>query len=157
MKKFNLIVAKSQDNIIGSKDKLPWHLPEDLARFKTLTKHSVVVMGRKTYESIGKPLPYRVNVIISGSIENIKNAIVYSNIDSCIGDLQAMPLPVWIIGGASIYKEFLDRDLIDKVFITEVHGNYSHLEDLTTVELPLEKFVLKNKITYANYERLKED
>ena len=67
MMTINIIAAKTINNIIGSNNKLPWYLPDDLKNFRKLTENKVVIMGRKTYESIGKPLPNRINIVVSSN------------------------------------------------------------------------------------------
>lgn len=122
----SIISAKSCNNIIGNDNALPWYLPSDLKHFKTLTQGSVVIMGRKTYESIGKPLPNRLNVVISS--QNNFNApegvIVSSGPNEAIKTSRLLCLEhkienIWIIGGAGIYQQFIKR--ADRMILTTIN------------------------------------
>lgn len=120
----SLIVAKSKNNVIGNKGKLPWNISEDLKRFKELTTDNVVIMGRKTYESLpkkSKPLPNRINIIISRD-ENytVPNCLVFNDIKTAIRKAGTNK-EVFIIGGGEIYKEGLNY--ADKLYITEVEND----------------------------------
>ena len=120
----SLIVAKSKNNVIGNKGKLPWNISEDLKRFKELTTDNVVIMGRKTYESLpdkSKPLPNRINIIISRD-ENYTapNCLVFNDIKTAIRKAGTNK-EVFIIGGGEIYKEGLNY--ADKLYITEVEND----------------------------------
>jgi len=119
-----LIVAVSKNGVIGNDNKLIWHLPEDLKRFKKLTTNNVVVMGRKTHESIGKALPNRLNVILSKDSKWYKPlgdwCVVCYSIEEVLERFKYRD--IFIIGGGQIYKEFLphadkiEMTLIDKEF-----------------------------------------
>lgn len=118
-------VAVSDNNVIGNKNDLPWHLPEDLKHFKELTLGKTVVMGRKTYESIvarlGKPLPGRKNVIITRQTEYQapSDVLIFGSLDEA---RQKLKEDLYIIGGAEIFK--LALPLAQKMYLTRVRGNY---------------------------------
>ena len=120
-----LIVAASQNNVIGRNNQLPWHLPGDLQYFKTMTLGKPVIMGRKTFESIGKPLPGRDNIVISRQTNYTADGIkVVSSLEQAIALGQSINLingieEVMVIGGAQIYEKSLD--LADRVYLTRVH------------------------------------
>lgn len=114
-----LIAACSNNRVIGSNNTLPWRLPEDLKRFKSLTIGKNVLMGRKTYESIGKPLPNRTNIILTRDTSFKTNGVlVYNNLE------QVLPIfrDIVVIGGGEIYKQCINKadvielTLIDKEF-----------------------------------------
>ncbi|MFT5112813.1 MAG: dihydrofolate reductase [Parasphingorhabdus sp.] len=108
------IVAISADNVIGVDGTLPWHYSEDLKRFKRITLGGAIIMGRKTWQSIGcRSLPGRRNIVISRS--TVTDIECYNNVESAIN---ACEEPVWIIGGAQIYQAALD--LCDGLDITYV-------------------------------------
>lgn len=109
-----LIVAHAQNLTIGVDGKLPWHYSEDLKRFKRLTTGHPVVMGRKTYESIGKPLPNRRNMIISRNY-SFSGTEVFSSLKGALETLKDEDL-VFIIGGASLYKAAID--FADRLYVT---------------------------------------
>lgn len=101
----NIIVAVSKNNIIGKNGKMPWILPEDLKRFKKITMGHIIVMGRKTYESIGHPLKGRTNIILTSKKDyRKKNCIIYNEIKKLLEDYKKKE--IYIIGGEKIYKSF---------------------------------------------------
>ncbi len=117
----NVIVAVAENSIIGGDNQLLWHISEDLKNFKKLTSGHPVVMGRKTYESLGRPLPNRENVVITRSEIEIEGCKVVHSLDEAI----AMYTPadqLFIIGGAEIYAQALP--LADRLFITRVGKSY---------------------------------
>lgn len=119
----NLIVAKSKNNVIGKDNKLLWQLSDDLKKFKQLTSRgskNAIIMGRKTYESIGRSLPGRTNVVITRN-KSLKadNCIVVNSIAGAIKKVIDHD-NIFIIGGGEIYKQSIESDLIDKIFLTEV-------------------------------------
>lgn len=114
----SLIAAVSKNGVIGVNNKLPWDLPEDLERFKIITTGGVVIMGRKTYESIGKALPNRVNIVITRD-KNFKapNVLVVNSIESALFKAGGQK-DVFIIGGGEIYKQTMSY--VDRMYISEV-------------------------------------
>ena len=113
------IVAMTPDRVIGKGGDLPWHLPEDLKFFKRTTSGHPIVMGRKTFDSIGRPLPKRQNIVITRdpSWEQEGASVIHSPDDLSSLELQD-PL-IFIIGGAEIYRLFLPH--LDELIITHVH------------------------------------
>lgn len=122
----SLIAAVAQNNVIGSKNDLPWYLPEDLKRFKELTTGHIVLMGRKTYESIinriGKPLPNRENVVISSNptFTAAPGVHIYPTLDEAIAKYTDQD--IYVIGGGTIFNAIFNN--ADKLFITHVHKDY---------------------------------
>lgn len=117
-----IIVAADQDNGIGIDNTLPWRLPEDLAHFKRLTTGHAIIMGRKTFDSIGRPLPNRRNIVVTRNADWHHDGVdaVASLEQACqlvTGDAQA-----FIIGGAQIYQQALD--FADEVVLTRVGGQF---------------------------------
>jgi len=118
----SFIVAISENNAIGKDNQLPWHLPEDLKFFKRTTMGKPVVMGRKTYESLGKPLPGRLNIVVSGNKDLVlpEGVLLYSDLDAAIARLQQEPTEEgFIIGGGQIFAETMAT--ADRMYITRVH------------------------------------
>ena len=115
--KIKIIACIDDKRAIGKDGGIPWHLPEDLKRFKRLTKGQAVVMGRKTFESIGKTLAGRMNVIISSSMF-FKDAVTQRSVLDGINAVKSHFNLIWIIGGESIYREALENP---KIEINEVH------------------------------------
>lgn len=114
------IVAIAKNYAIGKDGKLPWHYSADLKFFKETTSGNTVVMGRKTYESIGKPLPKRLNIVLSGSdsLKNQTNIFVLQTKEEILNLAGYLRGDIFIIGGAKTYAEF--ADVIEKWIVTEV-------------------------------------
>ena len=119
----SIIAAVSENNVIGANNKLIWHISEDLKRFKKLTLNKVVVMGRKTYESLPiKPLPDRRTIVISTQTDlDLKNVMIVNSPQKAL-ELCKSENEIFICGGEAIYKEFID--LADKMYITKVHAKF---------------------------------
>ncbi|MDH3998156.1 MAG: dihydrofolate reductase [Desulfuromonadales bacterium] len=120
--KLALIVAMTQDRVIGSGATLPWRLPEELQHFKRLTLNSTVIMGRKTFETIGRPLPQRNNIVLS------RNRPTYSGVQVCNSFIDGLVAasrhncPAFIIGGEELYRKALP--LIEEIHISWINGDY---------------------------------
>lgn len=114
-----IIAAVGQNGVVGKNNKLPWRLPKDLKHFKEVTMGMPVLMGRKTFESLGRPLPGRENVVISRSMKSIPGATVFSNLSEAIIHLAFSSSKVYVIGGAEIYEKLMGYCM--KMIITEVH------------------------------------
>jgi dihydrofolate reductase len=120
----SIIAALSENNVIGKNNKLPWHISEDLKRFKQLTLHHPVIMGRKTFVSIGKPLPGRTNIVITRD-ENYKAedvTIVHSLKEALNVAKEKAEEEIFIIGGAQIFEQTIK--VVDKLYLTLVKGNF---------------------------------
>jgi dihydrofolate reductase len=123
MKTLSLIVAFAKNRVIGLNNTLPWHLPEDLKRFRALTTGHHIIMGRKTYESLGRLLPGRTTVIVTRNKDyKVEGALISHSLQAalmlCAGDAEP-----FVIGGAELYKEGLK--LATKLYITEVHAAFA--------------------------------
>ena len=118
----SLLVAAAENNAIGKDNKLLWHLPKDLKFFKNITWGMVVIMGRKTYEAVDKPLPGRVNIVITTQPDwQRENAQVAKSLDDALKQAAATNCKeIFIIGGGEIYKQSMD--IADKIYITRVHA-----------------------------------
>jgi dihydrofolate reductase len=117
-----LIAAVARNGVIGLRGRLPWRLPDDLKHFRALTSGHAIVMGRKTWESIGRPLPERQNIVVSRRQDHAApGCIVAHTLDEAI-DLATMPAPVFIIGGEALYRDALP--LADLLFLTEIHRDF---------------------------------
>lgn len=121
--KISIIVAMAQNNAIGINNTLPWRCPEDLKHFKALTMGHHMIMGRKTFDSIGKPLPGRTTVVVSRNRElKIEGCIVAHSLNeaitACAGDDE-----IFIVGGAELYSQALP--LANKMYLTEIQQEIS--------------------------------
>lgn len=129
--KLALIVAMARNRVIGIENKLPWYLPNDLKYFKQVTMGKTIIMGRKTYESIGKPLPGRINIVITRQVDYLPpNANDSVKVVASLADAQALAeslalingqTEAMIIGGAEIYTQALA--LVERMYLTEVHAD----------------------------------
>jgi dihydrofolate reductase len=115
---FELLVAMSENGVIGNENRIPWHIPEDLIRFKEVTKNSIVIMGRKTFNSLPNgPLKNRINIVLSKTYENNQsnNEVIFVNMDNIFTILEKYEnnnKKVFIIGGTEIYKLFFDKCIV---------------------------------------------
>lgn len=115
----SLVAAASDNNVIGKNGQLPWKMPADMKFFKDLTVGHVVIMGRKTYESMGKPLPDRKNIVITrNKFFKAKDAIVLSSLTEAF-DMFTDEKEVFVIGGAQIYSQALQK--AHKIYLTRIH------------------------------------
>ncbi|TAE79113.1 MAG: dihydrofolate reductase [Verrucomicrobia bacterium] len=113
------IVAMTPDRVIGRNGTLPWHLPEDLAFFKRTTSGYPILMGRKTYESIGRPLPKRRNIVLTRDPHWQAEGV------EVIHSTKELPMtdgPLFVIGGAEIYAAFLDK--LDELLVSQIHERH---------------------------------
>jgi dihydrofolate reductase len=117
----SMIVAMSENRVIGVENRLPWHIPEDLKRFKQITKGHPIIMGRKTYESIGKPLPGRTNIVITRNKDYRAEGIIScSSLEDALDWATKAPGSdeIFVIGGAEIFKSCLAN--ADRIYLTLV-------------------------------------
>jgi dihydrofolate reductase len=120
--KISLILAMGRNRVIGRDNQLPWHLPADLAHFKATTMGKPILMGRKTWESIGKALPGRLNIVLTGQAGYAANgATVVSTIDEAITACESAD-ELMVIGGAAVYEAFLP--VAQKIYLTLVDGDF---------------------------------
>ena len=124
MKIISHLVAVSNELVIGVDNDLPWNLKDDLAHFKKYTLNKVIIMGRKTYESIGRPLPNRINYVISRTIKEIDGAHVFNNLEEAMLSAEKhnknldIENEIVIIGGGYLFEETLT--ILNKLVITKV-------------------------------------
>lgn len=120
--KISAIVAISQNNVIGQNNQLPWHLPADLQHFKSITMGKPILMGRKTFQSIGRPLPGRQNIILTQDKNFIaKDCIIAHSIAEALQMVAKQP-EIFIIGGAALFVEMLPH--IDTLYLTLIHHTF---------------------------------
>ena len=118
MRYVSIIVAKSENNVIGSNGQLPWHLSEDLKKFKSITMGKPMIMGRNTFESIGKALPGRKNIILTRNLNySAENVFIVNTIEKAI-EACGEHKEIMIIGGGEIYKAFLG--ITNRLYLTNV-------------------------------------
>lgn len=122
--RLSLIVAQAENRAIGKENQMPWHLPEDLRYFKHVTMGKPVIMGRKTFESIGRPLPGRTNIVITRQTDWQANGVTaVTSLEAAIEQAaSAAPEEIMIIGGAQIYRESLP--LAERIYLTQIHESF---------------------------------
>ncbi len=140
--KLTILVAKSENNVIGNDNELIWHLPNDLKRFKQLTTGHPIIMGRKTYESIGKPLPNRTNIVITRNREwNPEGVLVVNSLTEAIEKGRELDAEIYIIGGGNIYEQAMDW--ADVLEVTEVHQSFEGDTKFPEIDLKIWKEVFR--------------
>jgi dihydrofolate reductase len=149
----SIIVAVAENGVIGAGNKLIWHLPEDLKNFKKLTTGHHIIMGRKTYESIGRPLPNRVSVIVTRNpdyrqegcevVNSIREAVELAE--------NKQESEAFIIGGGQIYQDALPS--VDKIYFTRVHHHFEG--DVFFSELKQEEWNVLSEQSYQLDEKHK--
>lgn len=136
MVKLSVIVAIAKEGVIGVDNTLPWHLPEDLKRFRALTMGHHIIMGRKTYDSLGRLLPGRTTVIVTRNRDyQIEGALIANSLEQAIA-LCHNDDEVFLIGGAELYQAGLG--LADKLYITEI--DLAVAGDAHFPQLPIEQW-----------------
>jgi len=160
MRKVSIIVAMSQDSVIGRNNQLPWHISEDLKNFKKTTLNHCVIMGRKTYDSIGKPLKDRKNIVISrNNLLRIDGVEVVDSLEKAISKVEEST-EVFIIGGEQIY--LISLPLATHLYITKVNGYFDgdaffpDFNQKDWKEIAREDLISENqlKFSFLKYERI---
>jgi len=164
------IVAAAENDVIGKDNDLPWSIPEDLKWFRDRTKGRALIMGRKTFESLGKPLPHRLNVVITRQGDFAEKlpkfpdhspVIVCADLESALKQCQKVVASyqneIFIIGGGEIYAQSMD--FINTIYLTRVHAKYDGSAKYP--EIPLDQFDLVSQrrvegepaFTFLEYRR----
>lgn len=145
-----IIAAMTKDRVIGYQNSIPWHLPEDLKHFKTVTLGKPIIMGRKTYESIGRPLPKRHNIVISQTLSSEEGITVFSSLTEALEHAKKLSEHSFVIGGAALYEVAMTA--ADNLYISCIPGHYPgdrHFPEINpaiwelTEEVPFETFIFK--------------
>ena len=157
-----LIVAIDSNYLIGNRNKLPWNIPEDLKLFKQITSDNIVVMGRNTFDSIRKPLPNRINIVLTTKkIPKYDNLITVSDFNELHEKIRFFyknsRKKIFIIGGYSLYIHFLP--LVDELHISKIEGNFKgelFFRELSTFDYSPFKLISSKKFdgfTYYHYKK----
>lgn len=117
-----IIVAMDDNNGIGKDNQLMWNIKEDMKHFRDTTMGKTIVMGRKTFESIGKPLKGRKNIVLTSSDRGIEDVWIANSVESILNYHKPSKEDIYIIGGEQIYKSFIPH--ADKLIVTHVQGSY---------------------------------
>ena len=145
------VVALSNNNVIGINNSLPWNLKTDLAHFKNYTSNKIIVMGRKTYESIGRPLPNRINLIVSNTIKEINGAELFKSTEDAINKARELCInknleEIIIIGGGYLFRDTLS--ITNKLVLTKVDCNIEG--DIFYPEIELNEW---KKLSSENFKK----
>ena len=124
--RLSILVAMARNRVIGQNNTLPWHLPADLKHFKFLTMGKTIVMGRKTYQSIGKPLPGRTNIIITRQANyEVPGAVIVNSVEDALRvckEISAHDSETFVIGGENLYRQTIK--ICQRMYITEIHRDF---------------------------------
>jgi len=147
--KVSLVVAMDENRLIGAGNRLPWRLPADLKHFKRITMGHPIVMGRRTWESIGRPLPGRTNIVVTGQPGyQAEGAVVVDSLAAAkeaAGDCDEL----MIIGGAHLYEQIMAE--ADRIYLTEIHARFEG--DTWFPELDDEQWTCVSREDFARDER----
>lgn len=121
----SIVVARSANHVIGNQGNLPWHLPEDFEHFKSTTLGHPIIMGRATFESIGKPLPGRTSIVITRNMDfRHEGVTVVNSLVQALDHASQINDQVFIVGGGEIYRQSLELGLVDELIVSEIAGEY---------------------------------
>lgn len=152
----SLIVAYDKNRCIGSENTIPWRLKADMIRVKQLTTNQTILMGRKTFESIGRPLPNRVNRVLTRDVNFYAEGIeIFNDFDSALANVKSDK--IFIFGGSNIYEQYIN--LCEEMFITEIDANvkgdsYFPTIDLSSWNLVSEESFTKDDVNEYDYKFL---
>ena len=151
----SLIVAVSENGVIGKNNDLIWHLPKDMNYFKEKTLGHHIIMGRKNFESIPhkfRPLRNRVNIIVTRNRDyTAKDCIIATSIESAIDYSKSNKEDeVFIIGGGEIYKQSIQKNLVDKIYLTRVHADF---DGDTFFETPSSNWMIESEVKKKKDEK----
>lgn len=158
------IAAMAENRVIGKDNQLPWNIPEDLKFFKDTTQGKILIMGRKTFESLPKPLPNRFHIVISRISKSSDNSLVYfckdisSAIEKARSLQEAWPEEVFVVGGGEIYKQTLPY--VNKLYLTKIHQDFmgdAYYPEFEKSDFHLQdskKIPAKIPLTIEVYERI---
>ncbi len=147
--RISFLVAAAKNGVIGKDDGLPWHLPKDLRRVKELTMGKPILMGRKTFETVGKPLPGRTNIILTRDRDyRVEGTVIVHDFDQALEIAEGHP-ELMVLGGGVVYRELLDQ--ADRIYLTRIDAEYEG--DTVFPELQDEDWVEVEKETFEPDER----
>lgn len=158
----SIIAALDPDGVIGYNATIPWDIPEERQLFHQLTKDSVLLMGRITYESIGKPLPNRITIIVSKTPLDISNVQIAPSLAHAISLAESYNKPIYIAGGAQLYTEALTRPEVDTLYLSHLHNpqstnlqkdNLVHFPAFTETEWDMVDEKVYQTFTFKTYKR----
>ena len=150
----NIIAAMTKTGVIGNGNKLPWNIPDELKHFRQMTLDTTVIMGMRTFESIGKPLPKRNNIILNPEPISIAGTDVCQSISQAVGIAKGYGKEIFVIGGAYTYAQFLP--LADRLYISYIKHDYPGNVFFPTINLDtwkMTKHIRHEEFDFFMYER----
>jgi dihydrofolate reductase len=143
-----IISAMTKSGVIGKGNALPWHIPDELKNFRRLTQDSTVIMGRRTFESIGRPLPKRNNIVLSLPGWQASGVIVCQSIDESLEVAQSFGRDIFVIGGAQTYVQFLP--LAHRLLLSYIKQDYEG--DIFFPDFNLSEWNIVERVDYPEFE-----
>ena len=156
MKTINIAVAVSENYAIGKNNQLLWHMPADLKFFKQTTTGHTVVMGRKTFDSVGKSLPNRQNIVVTRKTDlEIPGVVVVNSLEEAFDSVEQKDAEIFIVGGAEIYKQALPK--VQRIYLTTIHHTFDadtffpklNMDEWQEISSETHKADEKNKYNYT--------
>ena len=145
----SVIAAMAENRAIGKDNRLLWNLPEDLANFKKTTMGFSIIMGSKTFVSIGRALPGRRNIVLSSKKVGVEGVETFDSIETLVETLESDGTKqAFVIGGAQIYRAFLDGNLVDEILLSVVPGSYEADSFFPAFE---DRFILTEEIPFISF------
>jgi dihydrofolate reductase len=145
-----LIAAMTTNGVIGKGNELPWNIPDEMKNFRQLTTGTTVIMGTKTFESIGRPLPNRHNIVLGPQGLHIAHVDVCNSVKQALATAQTYAKDIFIIGGAYTYAQFLP--LVDRMYISYIKQNYEG--DIMFPEVDWSAWKIIERVDYPEFERI---
>ena len=154
MTNINIAVAVSDNFAIGKNNQLLWHMPADLKFFKQTTSGHTVIMGRKTFDSVGKPLPNRTNIIVTHTTDlKIPGVTVTNSLDEAFNAVKPSEAEIFVVGGAEIYKQALP--IVQRIYLTTIHHTFE--ADTFFPKLNMDEWTEASRETHQADEKNKYD
>lgn len=147
----SIIAAVSENGAIGLNNKLPWDIPEEFNLFQEITKDATIIMGRKTYDSIGRGMLNRKNIVLTKSYSSLPGVEVASSIQDAITKAKSYNKDIYVIGGSYIYKGFFP--IADTMFISYIKGDYEG--DTYFPEFNEDEWDITEKIEFEEFTQVK--
>lgn len=144
----NIIAAMTRSGVIGKGNALPWNIPEELKHFRTQTLDSTVIMGKRTFESIGRPLPKRHNIVLSTTQDVIENVVVCTSVQDAILQADKIGKNTFVIGGAYTYAQFIP--IADRLYISYIKHDYEG--DVYFPAINWDEWTITHRIDYPTFE-----
>ena len=150
-----IIAALTKGRVIGKNNWLPWDIPEELQHFRKTTENGTIIMGRRTYDSIGRPMPKRVNIVVSAHVKQVNNdsVIVCPTVEAAISKAETFGKQIFIIGGAQIFQQALDKKLVDKMYLSYIKKEYDG--DTYFPEFDESEWTVESKEPHEQFEIVK--